>query len=164
MKYLSEKEAYDVALNLEEEGINFYESCADKSKNAESRHIFRQLASEEREHFDTFKKLQNALGVTLNKPLGQNEEVRQYLANLVRPGIFYDLKSIPSESLAALTEYEAIHIGIQTEKDSILFYTETWQNSVNSKGKKAFKKIILEERRHLNILIERLMNLEKLKK
>ncbi len=164
MKYLSAKEAYDVALNLEEEGVSFYESCADKSKNAESRHIFRQLASDEREHFDTFKKLQSELGVRDNKPLGPNDEARQYLANLVRPGIFYDLKSIPRESLAALTEYEAIHIGIQAEKDSILFYTEAWQNSANSKGKKTFKKIILEERRHLNFLVERLMNLEKLKK
>lgn len=164
MKYLSEKEAYDIALNLEDEGIMFYEECANKTKIVESRHIFQQLASEEREHFDTFKKLQDELGATANKPLGNDTEVRQYLANLVRPGIFYDIKNIPRESIASLSEYEVIHIGIQAEKDSILFYTEAWQNSANSKGRKAFKKIMLEERRHLNILIERLMNLEQLKR
>ena len=164
MKYLSEKEAYDVALNLEEEGFSFYEDCAAKSKNDESRHILLQLASDERDHFDTFKKLQGALDKSAGKPLGNNEEVRQYLANLVRPGIFYDVKSIPHASIGSLNEYEVINIGIQAEKDSILFYTEAWHNSTNGKGKKAFKKILLEERQHLNMLIERLMSLTQLKK
>lgn len=164
MKYLSEKEAFDVALNLEEEGFRFYETCAAKSKNDESRHIFLQLAGDEHEHFDIFKKLQNELGVAAKQPIGNNADVRLYLANLVRPGVFYDIKNIPGESIATLNEYEVVHIGIQAEKDSILFYTEAWHNSTNSKGKKAFKKILLEERRHLNILIERLMSLKQLKK
>jgi rubrerythrin len=164
MKYLSEGEAFKVAMNLEEEGISFYEACADQSKNTAARHIFRQLASDERDHFDTFNKLQSELGIPAGKPLGSDEEVRQYLSNLVRPGIFYDIKSIPRASITALSEYEVVHIGIQTEKDSILFYTEVWNNSINSKGKKAFKKILLEERQHLNILIERLMSLKQLKK
>jgi rubrerythrin len=163
MKYLSEKEAFDVALNLEEEGFRFYETCAAKSKNDESRHIFLQLASDEHEHFDIFEKLQGELGATAKQVVGNNEEVRAYLANLVQPGVFYDIKHIPRESIAALNEYEVVHIGIQTEKDSILFYTEAWHNSTNSKGKKAFKKILLEERRHLDILIKRLMNLKRLK-
>ncbi len=161
MKYLSEKEAYDVAINLEDEGFRFYKECADKSKNTESRHIFRQLASDEQDHFDTFKKLQSELGTAADQPLGNDEEVRQYLANLVRPGIFYDVKSIPRESIGALNEYEVMHIGIQTEKDSILFYTEAWQNCTHSQGKKSFKRILLEERRHLNILIDRILELKK---
>ncbi|MDD5131600.1 MAG: ferritin family protein [bacterium] len=164
MKYLSEKEAFDVAMNLEEEGFLFYEECAGRSKNSETRHIFLELANDEREHFDIFKKLQGELGAAANKTLGNDAEVRQYLANLVKPGIFYDIKHIPRESIAALNEYEVVHLGIQTEKDSILFYTEAWHNSTNNKGKKAFKKILLEERRHLNILIERLMSLKQLKK
>ncbi len=164
MKYLSEDEAFKVAMNLEEEGQRFYEECARQVKNTETKHIFSQLASEEREHFDTFKKLHDEMGKAAVKPLGNDEEVRQYLASLVRPGIFYDVKSIPRESIRALNEYEVMHIGIQTEKDSILFYTEAWQNCTHSKGKKAFKKILLEERRHLNILIKRLISLKQLKK
>lgn len=164
MNFLSEKEAYDVAMNLEEEGVRFYEACAELSVNAESRHIFLQLAGDEREHFDIFKKLQGELGVAGNKTVGNNEEVRLFLANLVKPGIFYDLKHIPRASIASLSEYEVVHIGIQTEKDSILFYTEAWHSSTNSKSKRTFKKILLEERRHLNILIERLMSLKQLKK
>ncbi|MDD5491054.1 MAG: ferritin family protein [bacterium] len=164
MKNLSEKEAYDVAMNLEEEGIRFYEVCADRAINAESKHIFLQLAGDEREHFDTFKKLQDELGAAGDRTVGNNEEVRLFLANLVKPGVFYDLKHIPRASITSLSEYEVVHIGIQTEKDSILFYTEAWHNSANSKSKRTFKKILLEERRHLNILIERLMSLKQLKK
>lgn len=164
MKYLSEDEAFKVAMNLEEEGQQFYEECARQVKNAEIKHIFSQLAGEEQEHFDTFKKLHGEMGKIAAKPLGNDEEVRHYLANLVRPGIFYDIKNIPRESIRALNAYEVIHIGIQVEKDSILFYTEAWQNCTNSKGKKAFKKILLEERRHLNILIDRLIDLKRIKK
>lgn len=164
MKYLSEYEAYKVAMNLEEEGLRFYEECARRVKNTETKHIFSQLASDEQEHFDTFNKLHGEMGKAAAKPLGNDEEARQYLANLVRPGIFYDVKSIPRESIRDLNAYEVIHIGIQTEKDSILFYTEAWQNCTHSQGKKAFKKILLEERQHLNILIDRILELKKLKK
>lgn len=164
MKYLSEDEAFKVAMNLEEEGQKFYEECSRQVRNAEAKHIFMQLAGDEKEHFDTFNKLHGEIGKTAVKPLGNDDGVRQYLANLVRPGIFYDVKSIPRESIGALNEYEVIHIGIQAEKDSILFYTEAWQNCTHSKGKKAFKKILLEERQHLNILINRILELKKLKK
>ncbi len=164
MKYLSEDEAFKVAMNLEEEGQHFYEECARQVKNTETKHIFSQLASDEQEHFDMFRKLHGKIGKAAAKPLGNDEEVRHYLASLVQPGIFYDVKSIPRESIRALNAYEVIHIGIQVEKDSILFYTEAWQNCTHSQGKKAFKKIMLEERQHLNILIDRLVELKKLKK
>lgn len=163
VKYLSQGEAFKVAMNLEEEGLKFYEECAQKIKSAEPRHIFLQLAEDEKEHYAIFRKMYDETGEARKEILGDDEEVKKYLASLVKPGVFYDIASIDRETMDSRDEREVVKIAIQTEKDSVLFYTEAWLNSGNTQARKAFKKIFMEERRHLNILIDRLVILGKIK-
>lgn len=164
IKYLSQGEAFKVAMNLEKEGRDFYEEFARKTKDEDIRHIFLQLAEEEQEHYNMFRKMYEQSGEANKEILGEDEEVRKYLASLVRPGVFYDVRTIPQETLKGLDVAEALGVGVQVEKDSIIFYTEAWLRSRNIKAKKAFKTILAEERRHLNILIERMLTLGKIKR
>ena len=164
VKYLDQGEAFKIAMNLEEEGEKFYRRCARITANTEAKHIFSHLADEERVHFDTFRDIYGLSRSRKPAVMGSSEEKRQYLAHLVRPGVFFDLDAVPGVTLKHLTEIEAIHIGIQVEKDSILFYTEAWRNATDNLSRKAFKRILLEEHHHLNILIDRLIDIKRIKK
>ena len=59
------------------------------------------------------------------------------------------------------TDLDALKIGIQAEKDAILFYTEATKNTKNKEGQKAFEFLASEEKKHLKLLADLLRVLKK---
>ena len=51
-------------------------------------------------------------------------------------------------------------MGIQAEKDSILYYTEAAKNTKYPAGKMAFEQLANEEKKHLKLLAEQLKALK----
>jgi len=54
------------------------------------------------------------------------------------------------------TDIDALKIGIQAEKDSILYYSEAAKNTKNTFGKMTFEQLANEEKKHLKLLAEQL--------
>ena len=52
------------------------------------------------------------------------------------------------------TDIDALRIGIQAEKDAILFYSEAAKNTKNKEGQKAFEFLVNEEKKHLKMLAD----------
>lgn len=59
IKFASYVEVFNIAMNLEEAGVKFYEEMARKVKNLKTRKLFLQLAKDERKHRQTFLELRD---------------------------------------------------------------------------------------------------------
>ncbi len=159
IRYLNDDEAFKVAINLEREGLKFYTGVAKNTKDEKRRRVFLKLAEDEKVHLELFKKLdEESPSGPVGRPKEIDDEILTYLNSLIDTGVFKRAKERPRD-LKSLKDVDALQVGIQAEKDSILFYQEAHKNSVTPSGKKAFKRLIGEEKKHLIILTERLREL-----
>ncbi|MFO0794788.1 MAG: ferritin family protein [Candidatus Brocadiaceae bacterium] len=163
MKYenFNDGEALKIAMNIEEEGLEFYSALVENTKDPKIKEIFSELASAEKKHFATFQKAYLEVTSTASTPQScEDYTVGLYLKYLVDTGIFTrkgEAKRIAGE---IKTDRDALKVGIQAEKDSILYYTEAAKITRNNAGKKAFEQLVNEEKMHLKILAECMNNLK----
>ncbi|MBL7210014.1 MAG: ferritin family protein [Dehalococcoidia bacterium] len=148
----SGSELLEVALGIEKNGAAFYQALADKTKNKDAKAIYDYLAGEEKKHLNTFQNMLNSVG-KYRPPEGYGEEYMLYLKSLIDSAVFTDVASAQEKAEKVSSEIEALGIGIQAEKDSILFYLEM-QNLVSPPDGKVVSTIIDEERDHLRQLSE----------
>jgi len=160
IRKLSDCEAVRVAINMEEDGLKFYTELARSVKDPKLRETLCQLAVDEEEHVRAFHRLGQSLPVEgIDCSWTDDELVIQYLRELVQPGVFGGVRNVKDTAELARSlknESDALLIGIQAEKDAILFYSEAHRLSVNEDGKKAFLKLAEEEKQHLVTLNQRL--------
>lgn len=152
-------EALKVAINIERRGERFYNLAADKleDENEEAAAMLRRLAREETKHAKVFEELYSEAlkhKDDFDDTYLFDPEVAAYFNNIVSSLIFPSDER-QDELLADIDSVEdAIRLGIQAEKDSILFYTEMIAESKYEDAKKAFKKLLAQEKRHLRELQE----------
>lgn len=153
LKFSSYIEVFNVAMNLEEAGIKFYEAMSKKVRKSETRKLFLQLSKDEKKHRQIFLGLRDEFSKSFADEIWTIEPLeKEYLRNLVETGVFYEVEHLPEMTVKSLNEKDVISIGIQAEKDSILFYTTVSEKSLGSSTKEAFAKVIQEEKKHLDIL------------
>lgn len=154
MKFLADNEIITVAMNLEDEGYRFYDEVARISRHKDSKDIFNKLKTDEEEHYKTFKGFLDALPQTDSRDYFDiKEEIAAYLNSLIETDIF---KNIDKGSIKKMDEVQALEIGVKAERDSILFYTQARESSINQKAKDILVKIIEIEKGHLITLTNRL--------
>jgi rubrerythrin len=148
--FFSGSELLEIAIGIERNGMSFYQALAGKTGNGDVKDIYDHLAGEEKKHLDTFQGMLNSLGQV--KPAETySEEYMLYLKSLVDSTIFSSISEARQKADKVSNEIEAVSIGIQAEKDSILFYTEL-QNLVREQDRKVVLRIVDEERNHLRQL------------
>lgn len=84
-----------------------------------------------------------------------------YLKYLVDTGIFTQKGEARRLAAEIKTDIEALKIGIQAEKDSILYYTEAAKNTKYEAGRKTFEQLVNEEKKHVKLLAEQMKELKK---
>jgi rubrerythrin len=162
LRLMNDDEALRVACNLEKEGFEFYVHAAETVSNPRTRKMFHDLAVIEKQHLALFEEMRSELPKKGGEPWGDEDEmVNCYIQTLVDTGVFSRPSKKEKASKKTLTDEEAVRIGIQTEKDSILFYTEAVKYCTNPKGKKMFKTLIEQEKQHLTDLSQHLLRLRK---
>jgi rubrerythrin len=150
--FFSGSELLEIAIGIERNGMAFYQALADKTGNRDVKDIYNYLAGEEKKHLDTFQGMSNSLGQA--KPLeSYTEEYMLYLKSLVDNAVFSSITEAQQKAGKVFNEIEALNIGIQAEKDSILFYTEL-QSLVKERDRKVVLNILDEEKNHLRQLSE----------
>lgn len=159
MRYenFNDGEALKIAVNIEEEGLEFYSTLAKSAKDTKVKDVFSRLASDEKDHLALFQKAY--LEVTsLANPSGSPEEYMGdlYLKYLIDTGVFSRKGEARKLAQEIKTDADALKIGIQAEKDSILYYSEAAKNTRHMSGKIAFAQLANEEKKHLKLLMEQL--------
>ncbi|HON06218.1 MAG TPA: ferritin family protein [Candidatus Ratteibacteria bacterium] len=147
IKYLNADELFKVAMNIEKQGIDFYQNAIDKSTDKKITEFLEFLVKEEERHYETFKKMDAEMQDIRFRPEGFDEEISQYLRSLVNSGVFENI--LPRSEWQNITIRDAVNIGIQVEKTSILFYSGILDITEEQSAKPALEKIIQEEKHHL---------------
>jgi rubrerythrin len=150
--FFSGSELLEIAVGIEKNGMAFYQALADKTGNRDVKGTYNYLAGEEKKHLDTFQGMLNSLGQA-KSPETYTEEYMLYLKSLVDNAVFSSITEAQQKAAKVFNEIEALNIGIQAEKDSILFYTEL-QNLVRKPDRKVVLNILDEEKKHLRQLSE----------
>lgn len=146
----SGSEMLGVALGIERNGAAFYQALAEKTQDKSARAVYKHLAAEELKHLNTFQDMLNTVG-NYQPPEGYAEEYSLYLKSLVDSSVFTDVAQAQQTAARVSSQAEALDIGIQAEKDSILFYTEM-KDLIKPADRQVVLNIINQERDHLNQL------------
>jgi rubrerythrin len=155
-------EALKIAINMEEEGLEFYSTLMKNAKEKWAKEIFSKLATEEKKHEETFKNAYREITSSSNAGQGYEDyTVSEYIKHLIDTGVFTQKGEAKRLLSQIKTEIDALKIGIQAEKDAILYYYETAKHARNEAGKKAFEYLLNEEKKHLKLLAEQLKTLKK---
>ena len=158
----NDAEALKIAINIEEEGLEFYSTLTKNARDHKIKEIFSKLASAEKKHLALFQKAYLDITSPANPAQGcEDYTVDLYLKDLVDTGIFTKKGEARRLAVEIKTDVDALKIGIQAEKDSILYYTEAAKNTKYPAGKMAFEQLANEEKKHLTLLAEQLKALKK---
>ncbi|GAB4270974.1 rubrerythrin [Thermincola ferriacetica] len=142
---LTEKEIAQMAIDIEERGVRFYTGVAEMFNREEVKLAFYKLAEEEKEHARTFRQLFASL-----EPESSLEDVKtvEYLKAIIHSTVFPEGRE-EAVLQQIKTPAEALHVGIQAEKDAILFYQEMYNKSRSPKVKEVLSRLLEEEKLHL---------------
>ena len=146
MSVFAASDIMEVAIRIEENGINFYKFAEQIAKQEEAKKLFAQLAQAEVAHKKTFEGI-FAKMEKYNPPESYEGEYGAYLRSYVDNNIIFT-KEIMDKQLAKVKDTSAaLDFAIQRELDSILYYHEI-KKLVPASQHEAIEKIIEEERKH----------------
>lgn len=156
-------EAFKIAIEIEENGRNFYEKAAAKTGDEDVRQIFDYLGSEEVKHKQRFTELKNELPESTTGPTvwDPDNEVDQYLKMMADMHVFRKSENVDEKLAQANNASEALDLAIQFEKDSIVFFAEMQSNSEGDVARNNIGQLVKEEQDHLKRLSLQKMKLMK---
>jgi len=136
------------AIQMEQEGYNFYTKLAKKIKGSIAQTTIQGLAEAEREHMNVLNDLKKWLQSTEPsfEAVYDWEKGRKGIKD-----IFKDLEKM-AESIRDDNDYiESMKIGIELEKKAIDFYAKASAETNNDKAKFVLDLITEEEKEHFEI-------------
>lgn len=140
------------AVLIEQRGIQLYTDAAKGLKNDPARNILLHLAEQERQHEQYFLKLKSEVKTHDSRKVDMDDQSLGYLAALAESEIFSDDGKPDDQKFNTLQD--VIEFGMQTEKDSILFYVELSRLNWEDTTIEILQSIIQEEKKHLVQLAE----------
>ena len=146
-------EIFEMAEQIERNGVEFYEAAAEGTDDPENKKFLKDLADMERSHEKVFASMKAELAggekaSTVFDPEGQGA---QYLKALADMRVFYE-KSIDLSSMESI-----LKDAIMAEKESIVFYLGMKELVPQKAGKDKLDDIIREEMGHITVLTNRLV-------
>jgi len=140
-------EIVEMGIQIEKNGMDFYEVLAEQSKNKKANEIFKFLEGEEEKHIAAFQKIFDSVKM-YEPPESYPGEYFAYMKSLADEHVF--TKKDMGKEIARKTrgDKEAVRLGIKFEKDSITFY-EGMKKVVPENQHKIIDALIAEENGHL---------------
>jgi rubrerythrin len=146
MSVFAASDIVEVAIRIEENGVNFYKFAEQIAKKEDEKKLFAQLAQAEVAHKKTFEKLFASMEKN-NPPESYEGEFGAYLRSYVDNNLIFT-KEIMDQQLAKVKDTSAaLDFAIQRELDSILYYHEI-KKLVPAAQHETLEQIIEEERKH----------------
>jgi len=151
MHVFNDLEGLRIACEMEKRGEAFYRNAARVSRKREVIDMLESLAEDERQHLREFNRLYEEAARSRDTFDPYDDESNAYLsaiaADIVFPGGLMALRKEGFDDIHAVLDH-----AIQSEKDSILFYTELARMSADEKARRMFFEIAGQERAHLQRL------------
>jgi len=154
-------EIFEIAEQIERNGVKFYTRAADITKSSVSKKMFLELADMEREHEETFADMRKQISTKQTElvTFDPANEASLYL-QAVADGHVFDLNKDAAGQLSGKEQAgDILQMAIEAEKDSIVFYLGI-KNFVSAEAvKKKIEDIISEEQGHIVTLSQKLTDL-----
>ncbi|MCL5057456.1 MAG: ferritin family protein [Actinobacteria bacterium] len=146
----------NIARSNEEKGAWFYARMAERAGSENIKNVFEKLSREELEHKAAFEKMLK-IEVRAGEEIGAEEG--KLLQSLISTSVFYRMTE---ESREVLSPAEALAIGVQAEKDSILLYQSIFNQSKSQTVRNMLSILLEEEKRHLVELREHMEEMQQI--
>ncbi|OGO21277.1 MAG: hypothetical protein A2144_02755 [Chloroflexi bacterium RBG_16_50_9] len=148
----SVSEIFNIAINIERRGITFYDIMAKSTDDEMARYVFRSLVEMERAHIEVFQDML-AEADKYEPRETSTEDYAGYLNALIDNAVFTE-DMLTSEMATQIdSDIKALELGINAEKDSILFYYQI-RDIMPRKATPAIDRVISEEKSHLQQLAD----------
>jgi len=154
-------EIFQVAIDIEENGKGFYEKAMDLVDNPGVKAVLASLAQEEVEHLKRFAELKAQLpkAATEDTIWDPEHEMNRYLHMMADMNVFRSDLDVEKELSGVKNPEDVLKLGIQFEKDSIVFYTTIQDATGEKKGREFIGQLVDEEKKHLKKLSLELIKL-----
>lgn len=158
----SDLEGLRIAVEMERRGVEFYRRAARLTKSESIARMLEELAAEEEGHQRDFAKIMedHCQGRPAEAAVCYSGETSAYLsaiaADIVFPGGLMEVgRRGGFDSLSAI-----LTTAIDSEKNSILFYTELRDLTGDEAAKNAFGSVVSQEKVHLARLQQQLLEVK----
>jgi rubrerythrin len=145
-------EIVELGIQIEINGVAFYNALAKQTKNEKAQDVYRYLAGEEKKHIAVFQGILEKLD-KYEPPQAYADEYLVYMNVLASEYIFTQKDQGEIEAKKTKTDIEAVETGIKFEKESMLFY-ESMKRVVPEYGHKTLDELITQEHNHLKTLVD----------
>jgi rubrerythrin len=151
------KEIMGGAIQIERNGQSFYQQIAQQLEAPAMREVFEHLAREELRHIREFEGLAEHLAEPPDH--WEREDFELYMDTLVSDHVFKDDGSGERKAREVRSDLEAVELGIQFEKDTIIFFNEL-NALVRSEERQVLDQLLRWEKDHLVRLVRLKRQLE----
>lgn len=145
-------EIVKVGIKIEENGRDFYNALINKFKGNDSVEVYKYLAGEEEKHIAAFKGILEKQEKS-EQTESYSGEYLDYMKVLADSLVFTQERKGEEVAKSVNSDKEAIQLGINFEKDSIIFY-EGMKKVMQGRDLEAIEALVEQERQHLKKLIE----------
>ena len=130
----SVSDVVDFAIQKEENAVEFYRKCAERTKNPGLKEFFKELVTEEQSHRDMLRNLDSLNLDKIELRQVENLKISDYLVDVT----FSD----------NMTYQEALLLAMKKEEKALAFYS-AWKNKcMSEKASKLFQVLQNEEEKH----------------
>lgn len=147
-------EVFQLAIDMEGNGIGFYEKAQKLIEDAEVKELFSLLIQENREHKRYFEELKADLPGELVRPTVSDldNELDAYLKAMADQHVFNDVDKLNAQLAEARTVADAVKLALQCEKDCVIFYLSMLDATCEGKARDLVNLLIKEKQEHVRRL------------
>ena len=154
-------EIFEMAEEMEKNGAKFYRKAAQNTSDSQTKQMLLDMADMEDNHLQTFKEMRQQLSgrETEDTMFDPENEAAMYL-QVMADSHGYEGKISPDEELTGKeTPKEILGIALNSEKESVVFYSGLKSLVPPKAGRGKVKAIIREELVHITTLLSKLKSL-----
>ena len=152
MQVFQASDIVEIAVRIEENGVNFYRFAEQLAKQEEAKKLFASLAEAEVAHKRTFEGIFAKMEKS-TPPESYEGEYAAYLRAYVDNNIIFTKEVMDKELAKVKDTLAAFDFAIKRELDSILYYHEI-KRLVPAAQHATIEQIIEEERKHFSLLTD----------
>jgi rubrerythrin len=151
-KAFSQCEVVELGIQIEKNGVAFYNHLADAAKNPKAGEVYAYLAGEEKKHIEVFKSIFDSV-CEYSPSEAYPEEYFSYMKTLAGEYVFTQKDKGVEVAKKAKNDIEAVDLGIKLEEDSIIFY-EGMKKVLAERDHGKIDELVKQEQDHLRKLTE----------
>jgi len=134
--------AVEMAVKMEQEAVDFYTQCADRTKNPVGKKMFLSIADDEKYHIACALEVQKGKTFTPSEVTPLEDMKKVFDQNKQDM-----LKQVPSTA----DELDAFRVAMKMEEESIAFYRKASSQAATDEEKNFFDCLIRDEEEHFAI-------------